>query len=85
MIQRKLVLTIVGCVALVAALALLRHAVFPDVVPYMPGEDAQAGWRREIAFLLTAMAWMAAEFSVLLSIVLASSIWKSRSARTRST
>jgi len=79
----RLVFTIVGCAALAAALALLCQFAFPDVAPYMPGEDAQAGWRREAAFLLTALVFLAAEVSIVLSIVLAARVWKSRSAKVR--
>jgi hypothetical protein len=83
MIQR-LVFLIVGCAVLAAVLALLRQFLFPDVVPYMPGEDAGSGWRREAAFLVTALAWLAAEVSGLLSIVLAVRLWQNRSAKLRS-
>jgi hypothetical protein len=80
MIQR-FVFLIVGCAVLAVALAFLCQYVFPDVVPYMPDEDAEAGWRREAAFLVTALAWLAAEVSILLSIVLASYVRKRRSPR----
>jgi hypothetical protein len=83
MIQR-LVFIILGCAVLTAALALLCQFVFPDVAPYMPGEDAQLGWRREAAFLITALAWVAAEVSVVLSIALAAYVWKNRSTKIRS-
>jgi hypothetical protein len=82
MIQR-LVFLIVGCALLAAVLAVLCLFVFPDVVPYMPGEDAQSGWRREAAFLITALAWIAAEVSAILSIVLAAYLWKNRSVKSR--
>ena len=68
---------------LAAALALVCQYVFPDVVPYMPGEDAEAGWRREAAFLITTLAFLAAEVSGLFSMVLAVRLWKNRSAKVR--
>ena len=83
MVQR-LVFVIVGCAVLAGAFVLLLQFVFPDVVPYMPGEDATFGWRREAAFLITALAWVAAEASVVLSIVLAAVLWKRHATGIRS-
>jgi hypothetical protein len=80
---RRFVVVIIGCAALAAALALLCRFAFPDVTPYMPGEDAQLGWRREIAFMITALAWLSAEFSGLLVIVLGVYLWRNRSAKVR--
>ena len=73
---RRLSFVIVGCAVLAAAFALLCQFAFDDVVPYMPGEEATFGWRREAAFLITTLAWVAAEASVVLSIVLAALLWK---------
>ena len=83
MVQR-LIFVIVGCAVLAGAFALLCRLAFPDVVPYMPGEDDTFGWRREAAFLITTVAWVAAEVSVVLSIVLAAYLWKGRAAKLRS-
>jgi hypothetical protein len=83
MVQR-LIFVIIGCAVLAAAFALLCRLAFPDVVPYMPGEDATFGWRREAAFLITALAWVAAEASVVLSIVLAAVLWKRHATKIRS-
>ena len=80
---RRFVVVIIGCAVLTAALALLRQFLFADVAPYMPGEDAQLGWRREVAFMITALAWLAAEFSGLLTIVLGAYLWKNRSTKVR--
>ena len=82
MIQRFM-FPIVGCAVLAAALAILCHFLFPDVVAYMPGEDTGTGWRREAAFLITALSWLAAEVSGLLLIVLAVRLWQNRSAKIR--
>ena len=79
----RLVFIIIACAALAVALALFCQYAFPDVVPYMPGEDTAAGWRREVAFLVTTLAFLAAEFSGLLSIVLAVRLWKKRTANVR--
>jgi hypothetical protein len=83
MVQR-LVFVIVGCAVLAAAFALLCRFAFPDVIPYMPGEDATFGWRREAAFLITTLAWVAAEASAVLSIVLAALLWKRHATKVRS-
>jgi hypothetical protein len=80
---RRFVVVIIGSAVLAAALALVCQFVFADVVPYMPGEDAQSGWRRELAFVITALAWLAAEFSGLLTIVLAAYLWKNRFSKVR--
>jgi CBS domain containing-hemolysin-like protein len=67
---RNLVLTIIGCVLLSFVLATVCHLAFPDIVPYTAGEDEASSWRREIAFLITASAWLSAEVAGLFAIVL---------------
>ena len=80
---RRLIVVIVGCAILAAAFTLLCQFAFHDVVPYMPGEEATFGWRREAAFLITTLAWVAAEASVVLSIVLAALLWRRHAAKVR--
>jgi CBS domain containing-hemolysin-like protein len=73
---RKLVLVILACVLLSFVLATICHLAFPDILPYAAGEDDASSWRREIAFLITATAWLSAEFAGILLIVLAARLWK---------
>lgn len=72
---RTLVLTIIGCALLALALATICHWAFSDIVPYTAGEDDASSWRRQIAFLITASAWLSAEFAGILAIVLAARVW----------
>jgi len=78
---RRFVALIIGSAILAAALALFCRAVFPDVSPYLPGEDVALGWKREAAFLTTALAWLSAEVSVVLSVGLAGYLWKNRASK----
>ena len=78
---RKLVLIILGSALLSFVPATFCHLVFPDVVPYAPGEDEAISWQRQIAFLVTASAWLSAEVSGLFTIVLAANLWQKRSLR----
>jgi CBS domain containing-hemolysin-like protein len=73
---RKLILIILGCVLLSFVLATICHLAFPDILPYAAGEDAASSWRRQIAFFITASAWLSAEVAVIFSIALASRLWK---------
>jgi len=80
---RNLVLVILGCVLLSFVLATICHLAFPDILPYAAGEDGASSWRREIAFLITATAWLSAEFAGILVIVLAARLWKRSLGRAR--
>jgi CBS domain containing-hemolysin-like protein len=72
---RNLVLTIIGCILLSFVLATICHLVFPDIVPYTAGEDEAMSWRRQIAFLITASAWLSAEVAGIFVIVLVARLW----------
>lgn len=74
-VTRNLVLIIIGCILLAFALATICHWAFPDIAPYTAGEDDASSWRRQIAFLITASAWLSAEFAGILLIVLAVRVW----------
>jgi CBS domain containing-hemolysin-like protein len=73
---RNLVLIIVACVLLSIALATTCHMAFPDILPYAVGEDDASSWRRQIAFLITASAFLSAEVAAIFAIVLAARLWK---------
>ena len=75
---RRFAVLIIGSAVLAAALALFCQFVFPDVRPYMPGENAALSWRREAAFLTTTLAWLSAEVSVVLSVWLIAWLCKNR-------
>jgi predicted membrane-bound dolichyl-phosphate-mannose-protein mannosyltransferase len=82
MIESLLMLT--GGSALLAAVAVLVcQLVFPDVLPYAIDENAQLAWRREAAFLVTTIAWLAVEVSVVSAIGLAIILWKDRLTKMR--
>ena len=68
---RKLVLLILATALLSLILAVVCHFAFPDVLPYAAGEDDWMSWHRDIAVMLTAMAWISGEVSALFAIVLA--------------
>jgi CBS domain containing-hemolysin-like protein len=68
---RNLVLAIIGCILMAFALAAICHLAFADILPYAAGEDDASSWRRQIAFLITASAWLSAELAGLIAIVLA--------------
>jgi hypothetical protein len=78
---RKLVLIIVASALLSFVLATICHLAFPDILPYAAGEDETLFWWRDIAFLVTAIAWISAEVSGLFAIVLAAYLWNRRSLR----
>jgi hypothetical protein len=59
----------------VFVLATICHLVFPDIVPYTAGEDEATSWRRQIAFLITASAWLSAEVAGIFAIVLVARPW----------
>jgi len=73
---RNLVLIILACVLLSFALATVCHLAFPDILPYAVGEDEASSWRRQIAFLITATAFLSAEVAGIFTIVLAARLWK---------
>ena len=81
---RRFVVLIIGSAVLAVALALLCRFVFPDVRPYLPGEDVALGWRREAAFLTTTLAWLSTEVAAVLSVGLIAYLWKNRASRIRS-
>lgn len=72
---RALVLTIIGCVLLSLALVTICHWIFPDILPYAAGSEDASSWRRQVAFLMTASAWLSAEAAGLFAIVLAALLW----------
>jgi len=77
MIRRFLIL--IGASAMLAALAVLVcQLVFPDVLPYAVDENAQQAWRRQLAFLVTTVAWLSAEVSVVGAVALAALLWRER-------
>ena len=73
---RQLVLIILGFVLLSFVLAAICHLAFPDILPYAAGEDDASSWRRQVAFLITASAWLSAEVAGMFAIVLAARLWK---------
>jgi hypothetical protein len=73
---RNLVFSILVSAVLAVILAGFCHLVFPDILPYAVGETETAPWRRLVAFLITAIALLSAEFAVMLTIVLAAHLWK---------
>ena len=82
MIRRFLIL--IGASAMLAALAVLVcQLVFPDVLPYVVDENAQQAWRRQVAFLVTTVAWLSAEVSVVGAVALATLLWRERRANVR--
>ena len=78
---RKLVFIILASALLSFVLATICQLAFPNVVPYAAGESETLSWWREVAFLVTASAWISAEVSGLFAIVLAAHLWKRRSLR----
>ncbi|MCP3463401.1 hypothetical protein [Bradyrhizobium sp. CCGUVB23] len=73
---RTLVLIILASALLSIILAVTCHLAFPEVLPYAVGEDEALSWRRQLAFLTTATAWLSAEFAGILTIVLVAHLWK---------
>jgi hypothetical protein len=80
---RNLVLIILACVLLSFALAEICHFAFPDILPYAVGEDEASSWRRQIAFLTTATAFLSAEVAGIFAIVLVARLWKRSSGGSR--
>jgi CBS domain containing-hemolysin-like protein len=78
---RNLVLIIIGCLLLSFVLATICHLIFPDIVPYAAGEDEATSWQRQIAFLITASAWLSAEVAAIFAIVLVAHLWNRSPAR----
>jgi len=81
---RKLIFTIIASALLAAALAAVGRLVFPDINAFMPGEDENVSWLREIAFMVRATAWISAEVSGLFAIALAAYLWRKRAPKTPS-
>lgn len=75
---RTLIRIILASVLLSIILGVTCHLAFLDVLPYAAEEDETISWRRQLAFLLTATAWLSAEFAGIL-IVLAAHLWKRHS------
>jgi hypothetical protein len=82
-VSRRLLILIAGSGLLAAAAALVCQLVFPNVLPYAIDENAQQAWRREAAFLVKTIEWLAAEVSALSAIGLATLLLKDRLAKTR--
>ncbi|WP_213770504.1 hypothetical protein [Bradyrhizobium sp. dw_78] len=80
---RRFIFIIVAGALLSAALALFCRFVFPDVLPYAVGENARMAWQRQEAFLVTTIAWLAAEVSAAFAIGLVALLWSNRSAKIR--
>jgi amino acid transporter len=78
---RNLILIILASALLSLILATVGQLVFSDVLPYKAGEDEAMSWYRQAAFLTEATAWISAEVSGLLAIVLAAQLWKRHSFR----
>ena len=78
---RTLILIILASVLLSIILAVTCQLAFLDILPYAAGEDETVSWRRQLAFLLTATAWLSAEFAGILTVVLAAHLWKRHSLR----
>ena len=76
---RKLVFVILASALLSFVLTTICQLAFSNVVPYAAGENETLSWWREVAFLVTASAWISAEVSGLFAIVLAAHLWKRRS------
>lgn len=77
---RKLVLSIFATALLSLVLGVVCHLAFPDVLPYAAGEDDLMSWHRDIAVLITAIAWISAEVSGLFAIILAARLLRKRTA-----
>jgi hypothetical protein len=78
---RKLVFIILASALLSFVLAAICQFAFPNVVPYAAGENEALSWWRQVAFLVTASAWISAEVSGLFAIVLAAQLWNRHSRR----
>jgi len=80
---KRLVVLICGSAALAAISTFICQLAFPDVLPYAIDEGAQQAWRRQAAFLVTTVAWLSAEVSMISGIGLALVLWKNRDAKVR--
>jgi len=76
---RTLLLLILATAALAVALFLLCQFTFSDVLSFPVRSEDAGSWRRQIAFLIKAIAWISAEVSGLFAIVLAALLWKRHS------
>lgn len=57
MIKRLIVLVCVSALTR-AALLILYHSVFSDILPLAASEETQSVWRFEAAFVVTAVTWI---------------------------
>jgi uncharacterized membrane-anchored protein len=57
MIRRLIVLFCISALAC-AALLILYHFIFSDILPLAASEETQSVWRFEAAFLVTAVIWI---------------------------
>jgi hypothetical protein len=78
---RTLLVLILATAVLAAGLFLLCQFTFSDVLSFPVRNEDAGSWRRQIAFLIKATAWISAEVSGLLSIVLAALLWKQYSVK----
>jgi hypothetical protein len=80
MIRRLIVLGL-GSASLAIALVLLRHAAFSDILPLPESDPQQSAWRFDAAYLVTTIAWIAAEVSAISAIALIGLLWSNRPAK----
>jgi hypothetical protein len=57
MIKRSIILVCTSALAC-AALLILYHSVFSDILPLAASEETQSVWRFEAAFVVTAVTWI---------------------------
>jgi amino acid transporter len=70
MIKRLIVLVCMSALAC-AALLILYHFVFSDILPLAASEETQSVWRFEAAFVVTAATWICGAVCLLSALGLA--------------
>jgi hypothetical protein len=75
---RRLVFIILAAALLSAILVAICQFVLPDIGTFTRDEADATSWLREIAFMVTATAWISAEVAGLFAIVLAAYLWRKR-------
>lgn len=78
---RRLIFLGLGSASLAVALVLLRHTAFSDILPLPEGDPQQSAWRFDAAYLVTTIAWIAAEVSGISAIALIGQLWRNRPAK----